>query len=218
MNEVTLNILKEKPIIIPKILLRNYKKLKITDEELIILICLIGIGDKVPYNPTIFELELNMDKFKGMEILNNLSEKNLIEIKVENNKSGKKQEYIYLDLIYKKLLNLVLDETEDESTSKGNDIFSLFEQELGRTISSMEIEIIKEWLESYEEELIKEALKEAIYNDVRNLKYVDRILYNWKNKGIKNKNDVLKNKKKFRKESKPVEVYDYNWLEDDTNE
>ena len=221
MNEVVLNILKEKPIIIPKILLRHYKKINITEEELIVLICLIGIGDKVPYNPSIFEHELGMDKFKGMELLNNLSEKGIINIKVENNKSGKKQEYIYLEFLYLKLINIVLDETEETETgnSKNNDIFSLFEQELGRTISSMEIEIIKEWLDSYEEELIKEALKEAIYNDVRNLKYIDKILYNWRLKGIKNKNDVLKSKKSYRKNAKQVEpIYDYNWLEDDSNE
>ena len=221
MNEVLLNIIREKPVIIPKILLRNYKKLNITEEELVILICLISIGDKVPYNPTIFEKELDMDKFKGMQLLNDLSEKNILNIKVENNKSGKKQEYIYLDLLYSKLFNIIINETDNwnADSSKGNDIFSLFESELGRTLSSMEIEIIKEWLESYEEELIKEALKEAIYNDVRNLKYVDRILYNWRMKGIKNKNDVIKNKKNFRKETKPIEpIYDYNWLEDDLNE
>ena len=221
MNEAIVNIVKEKPVVIPKILLRNYKKINIKEEELIILICLIGIGDKVPYNPTIFEAELGMDKFQGMQILNDLAEKGLINIKVENNKSGKKQEYIYLDFLYLKLINLILDDTIEngENGSKGNDIFSLFESELGRTISSMEVEIIKEWLESYEEELIKEALKEAIYNDVRNLKYIDRILYNWKTKGIKTKSDVLKSRKNYRKQSKPIEpLYDYNWLEDDNNE
>ena len=128
MNEVVLNYIKEKPIIIPKILLRNYKKLNITEEELIILICLIGIGDKVPYNPTIFEAELAMDKFKGMQILNDLSEKGLVNIKVENNKSGKKQEYIYLDFLYSKLLNILIEgTTEDDTESKENDIFTLFE-------------------------------------------------------------------------------------------
>ena len=222
MNEVVLNTLKEKPVIVPKILLRNYKKINITDEELIILICLIGIGDKVPYNPIIFEAELGMDKFKGMQILNDLSEKGLINIKVENNKSGKKQEYIYLDFLYLKLFNLLIDEAngEDPMESKENDIFSLFETELGRTISPMEVEIIKEWLhDGFKEELIKEALKEAIYNDARSLKYIDRILFNWKNKGIKTKEDIIKDKKRFRKTSKPVEpLYDYNWLEDDSNE
>ncbi len=221
MNEVVLNYIKEKPIIIPKILLRNYKKLNITEEELIILICLIGIGDKVPYNPTIFEAELAMDKFKGMQILNDLSEKGLVNIKVENNKSGKKQEYIYLDFLYTKLLNILIEGTaEEDIESKENDIFTLFETELGRTISPMEVEIIKEWLhDGFTEELIKEALKEAIYNDARSLKYIDRILFNWKNKGIKTKEDILKEKRSFRKKSKPIEpLYDYNWLEDDSNE
>ena len=221
MNEVVLNYIKEKPIIIPKILLRNYKKLNITEEELIILICLIGIGDKVPYNPTIFEAELAMDKFKGMQILNDLSEKGLVNIKVENNKSGKKQEYIYLDFLYTKLLNILIEGTaEEDIESKENDIFTLFETELGRTISPMEVEIIKEWLhDGFTEELIKEALKEAIYNDARSLKYIDRILFNWKNKGIKTKEDIIKEKRSFRKKSKPIEpLYDYNWLEDDSNE
>ena len=220
MNEVVLSVLKEKPVVIPKLLLRTYKKMNISEEELIILICLIGIGDKVPYNPNIFEAEIGMDKFKAMQHLNDLSEKGLINIKVENNKSGKKQEYIYLDFLYLKLFNQVLDGASEESTENGNDIFSLFETELGRTISSIEIEIIKEWLQDgYSEELIKEALKEAIYNDVRNLKYIDKILYNWKTKGIKTKQDVLKNKKSFRKNTKPIEpIYDYNWLEDDFND
>ena len=89
-----------------------------------------------------------------------------------------------------------------------------------KPISETEIEIIKEWLhDGFSEELIKEALKEAIYNDARSLKYIDRILFNWKNKGIKTKEDILKEKKAFRKKTKPVEpIYDYNWLEDDSNE
>ena len=220
MDELVLNVLKEKPITIPKILLRNYKKINIDEKELIVLICLIGIGDKVPYNPTIFEKELGMDKFECMQLLNNLSEKGLINIKVENNKSGKKQEYIYLDFLYLKLLNIIMDDTSSIENTPGNDIFSLFETELGRTISPMEVEIIKEWLhDGFSEELVKEALKEAIYNDARSLKYIDRILFNWKNKGIKNKSDIIKDKKKFKKSSKPIEpLYDYNWLEDDSNE
>ena len=210
MNEVVLNILREKPVVIPRILLRNYKKINITEEELVLLICLINIGDKVPYNPSIFIEEIGMDKYKAMQILNDLSEKNMINIKVENNNSGKKQEYIYLDFLYLKLFNLLLDD-ENADDTKENDIFTLFEQELGRTISPMEVEIIKEWIhDGYKEELIK---------DVRSLKYIDRILFNWKNKGIKNKNDIMKDKKNYRKNIKPIEpIYDYNWLEDEFNE
>ena len=215
MNEVVTNILKEQPIIIPKVLLKYYTKLNITEEELIILICIINKGDKIVYDPGLFTEEIGMKPYKAMQILNDLSEKAILEIKVENNPSGKKEEYIYLDLLYNKLFNIIIDKNHEATIN--TDLFTLFETELGRTISPMEVEIIKEWLhDGNSEELIKEALKEAIYNNARNLKYIDRILFNWRTKGIKTKKDILEEKKNYRKTVKPKEpIYDYNWLEDE---
>ncbi len=216
MNTKIIELLKEKPIVIPKELFLNYKKLNVTEEELIILIYIINLGDKIIYNPEIFVENLSFDKYKVMDILTNLSSKKLINIKVEKNNEGKSEEYIYTDILYNKLFNIIIDETKEE-TIESTDMFSLFEKELGRTLSPMEYEIIKEWLtNNYTEELIKEALKEAIYNNVRNLKYIDRILYTWKNKGIKTKEDVIKDKKKYRKTNNDTkDLFDYNWLEEE---
>lgn len=215
MNEVVTDILKEQPIIIPKVLLKYYTKLNITEKELIILICIINKGDKIVYDPGLFTEEIGMKPYEAMQILNDLSEKAILEIKVENNPSGKKEEYIYLDLLYNKLFNIIIDKNHEATIN--TDLFTLFETELGRTISPMEVEIIKEWLhDGNSEELIKEALKEAIYNNARNLKYIDRILFNWRTKGIKTKKDILEEKKNYRKTIKPKEpIYDYNWLEDE---
>ena len=55
-----------------------------------------------------------------------------------------------------------------------------------------------------EEETIKEALKEAVLNNVRNFKYIDKILYDWSKKGIKNR----------IKEENKQELFDYNWLDE----
>lgn len=217
MNEIVIDILKEQPIIIPSKLFNNYKKLNITEEELIVLICLINEGNKTVYNPSLITEKIGMDKYKVMQIINDLSDKQIIDIKVENNLYGKKEEYIYLDLLYNKLFNTILDNQNGNVIILDSNIFNLFETELGRTLSPMEVEIINEWLsEGVSEELIKEALKEAISNDVRNLKYIDRILYNWRIKGFKTKSDILKEKKNYRKSKKAIEnIYDYNWLEED---
>lgn len=217
MNEVVLNILKEKPIIIPQFLFKNYKKLNINELELVILICLINKGEKTVYDPSLFTEELGMDKYEAMQIINDLVEKNFINIKVENNLYGKKEEYIYLDLLYNKLFSLIIENQKETIIVLDSNIFNLFEQELGRTLSPMEVEIIKEWInDGISEELIKEALKEAISNDVRNLKYVDRILFNWRSKGLKTKKDIMKERQNYRKAKKTsAPIYDYNWLEDE---
>ena len=219
MNEVVINILKEKPLTVPKILLKNYKKLNITEEELLVLICLINNGEKSVYDPNIFAEELDMDKYKAMQLLNDLTEKNIISIKLENNKYGKKEEYIYTDLLYKKIYGLLIDTNieKEEAPTSNKDIYLKFETELGRTISPAEIELINDWMnDGITKELIEEALKEAVFNNVRNLKYIDRIIYNWRSKGIKTKTDIIKEKKNYRKTHAMKEpIYDYNWLEEE---
>ena len=87
MNEVVTDILKEQPIIIPKVLLKYYTKLNITEKELIILICIINKGDKIVYDPGLFTEEIGMKPYEAMQILNDLSEKAILEVKVENNPS-----------------------------------------------------------------------------------------------------------------------------------
>ena len=147
MNSKIIELLKEKPFVIPKNLFLNYKKLDITEEELIILIYIINLGDKIIYNPQIFVDNLKIDKYKVMDILNNLSLKNIISIKLEKNEKGISEEYIYTDVLYNKLFNIIIEEKNNINIDN-TDMFSLFETELGRTLSPMECEIIKEWLHS----------------------------------------------------------------------
>ena len=218
MNEVVINLLKESPIVIPKILFKYYKKLNITEEELLILIILINKGEKVVYNPNLFTEELDMDKYTAMQLLNDLAEKKIIEIKLETNKQGKKEEYISIEQLYNKLYANILGNTEvEEENTINEDIYLKFETELGRTISPYEIELINKWLSNgTSEEIIEEALKEAVYSNVRNFKYIDRIIDNWQAKGIKTKKDVIKDKKNYRtKQTRTEPIYDYNWLEED---
>ena len=160
MNDIIINILKEPPLTIPRLLLKNYKKIGITEQELLVLICLINKGEKSVYDPNIFTEDMDMDKYQAMQILNDLTEKNIINIKLENNKYGKKEEYIYLDLLYKKIYNLILGEEQPAENQLENDIYLKFEMELGRTISPTEIELINDWLrDGINKELIEEALK-----------------------------------------------------------
>lgn len=211
-------LLKDRPIVLPRYLFNYYIRLGITAEELIILIFIIDKGDKTEYNPEALATALGMDKFKIMEILNNLNEKKIISISVEKNSDGKREEFISLDLLYNKIINLLTSNKKEEDINLDNsDIFSVFESEFGRTISSMECQIIKGWIDdNFSHELIMEALKEAIYNGVTSLRYIEKILYDWRKKGYKNKKEVMDAKNKYRESKKEVkDVFYYDWLNDD---
>ena len=215
MDNKLLELLQEKPIVVPKIIFNKYKKLNITEEELILLIYMINIDSKVTYNPELFSKELDINKYKVMELINSLFEKQIINIVVEKNQYNKTEEYIVFDLLYNKLIKEIIG-GEEKKEEIDNDIFTIFEQELGRTISPMEYDMIKTWVTDYNKEIVIEALKEAVYNGVNSFRYIDKILSEWNKKGIKTKDDVIRDKNNYRNKKKEnVEYFEYNWLEDE---
>lgn len=211
------NVLKMKPIVLPRFLFNYYLRLGITAEELIILIFVIDEGDKVVYDPESISNSLCMDKYKVMELLNSLNEKKIISITVEKNSDGKSAEFISLDLLYSKIMGLIVDKKNENKNLDNSDLFSVFESEFGRTISPMECQVIKGWVDdNFSHELILEALKEAIYNGATSLRYIETVLYTWRKKGYKTKQDVIASKDKMRESKKEEkEVFYYDWLNDD---
>lgn len=210
MDKKIIDLLKDRPIVVPRILMNNYKLLDISDSELIIIMVLLSFGDKIDYDPEEFSKVINGSKHEIMATINSLVEKNILSIVIE--KTDKlAHEYISLDLLYEKLYNLIIDNDQEETID--NSIFSVFENELGRMLSPMEYEQIKEWLTSGNSvELITCALKEAVINGVSSLRYIDSILNDWKKKGYKNKKDIIKDKEAYRSKKEKVEVYDTDWL------
>ena len=213
MSEKLINYLKEKPIIIPRVLLTNYSKLNITAEELIVLIYLMDKGNNIIYDINLFVKELSLTKRKVIELINNLVEKNILNITINKNRDNVSEEYLNLDMLYRKITNIILDK-ELPSSTNNEDLFTIFEKEFGRTISPTEYEKINSWLnEDIDKTLIVEALKEAVYNSTTSLRYIETILYSWKKKGIKTKEDVNKERIRYKKsKNEVIEVPDFDWV------
>lgn len=210
MDSKIINIIKDRPVIVPKLLLNNYKELGITSDGLIIIMVIMSYGDKVVYDPEKFREDINWDKRDVMKTINSLIDKNILSLIIE--KSNRKAiEYISLEILYEKLFNIVID--NDSEKEVDNSIFGIFEGELGRMLTPMEYEKIKEWINNdNSNELIILALKEAVLKGVNNLNYIDSILNSWKKKGYKNKKDVEKEKKEYRNKKEKVEIFDTDWL------
>ncbi len=205
----------DKPLVVPKLLFNNYKKLNISDSELIILIFIINDGVEIEYDPSIFIKELNMDKFKVLEMIDLLHKKNIISL-VMKKKNNKTIEYISLNPLYDKLISIILDKNDGNDKEKvDKNLYSIFESELGRTLSPLEYEKINEWSNEISSELIIEALKEAVFCGVNNFRYIETILSDWNKKGYKNKSDVIRDKENRKNKKKDINVPDIDWLNDE---
>ena len=66
------------------------------------------------------------------------------------------------------------------------DLVETFQQELGRLLTPFEIEDLSKTVkeDGVKADLIKEALREAVFNGKPNWKYIQAILRNWRHEGI----------------------------------
>src|SRR5574344_1038634 len=104
MFDKVLNLIKSKYILVPRLLLLNYKSFNITDSELIVLIYLLNTN--TIYNPKEISDDLKIELMEVLTIINNLTEKGIIKIDMKESQ-GKKIEVINLSLLYEKLSFLI---------------------------------------------------------------------------------------------------------------
>lgn len=203
-SKKVLDIIKSKNIIIPTYLLSLMKELNISLQELIFLCYLETFGHDAPLNIDLFHQDLNFSVDEIMSIITSLTDKKLIEEKVIKNDKGISEEFLTIDNFSNKVLMNVID--QDKTKEESSDIYSIIEKDFGRVLSPIEYETIKKWLDNgVKEETIKSAVKEAILNGVFNIRYVDKIIYAWGKKNIEKKDNDSKEE---------IELFDYNWLED----
>ena len=186
--------------------IENAMRLNLSLSEFLLLLYFENDLDKISQ-------KLKVDSNILLEAFNNLFSKKLITLESEKDLTGKRIDKVSLNNFYEKL-----NETKkrEEKKQLKEDIFSKFESEFGRTLSPMEYEIISSWLKDNSEELVLLALKEAIYNGVTNMRYIDRIVNEWNKKGIKTKEDVENSRREFKKSKQGnVEIFDYDWLNDE---
>lgn len=206
MLDKLISVLKIKNITIPGVIFFNVNKLGIDYTELYYLCYILNL-DNPRFDLEISSKELDMKPKEMLKIINSLSEKNLLRLE-KDKKSG--IEILNLDDLYKKIAFISIDSSESESST----LFDKFEQEFKRPLGPREFQIILAWKESgYTEELITLALKEAVYNEVYNIAYIDKILNNWNKKGCKNIEDVKKVSEEYNKKKSDIPVLeDYDWL------
>ena len=200
-----------KKLVAETIFIKEALKENLSLNEFLLLLYFDNSFDLV-FDIKVIAKTLNMSEDKVLDAYSSLMQKKLIKVKAEKDGYGKVIEKVSLDNFYNEIKN---DTKIIEIENTKEDIFSIFEKNFGRTLSQMEYEIINAWIDKgFSEELIIEALKEAVYNGVANLRYIDKVLYEWNRKGYKTISDVNNRFKEDNNEAKLFEtsILNFDWL------
>ncbi len=215
-------MLKQGNFVIPMYLFQLREKFSLPLEEFLFLVYLTNIDERFMFDPVKLSKTLSLSLEDVMVYVDHLTEQGWIQVDVVKNEKGIMEEYVSLKLFYEKVSHLLIDdiaEKEENRTSEKKTIYDKVAEGFARPINSIEREVIASWVENgFSEELISAALKETVLNGVSNLRYMDRILYEWNKKGYKTEEDVEKGKKKYQEERKgeeKLDLFDYDWFDDD---
>lgn len=228
MSEVLERWLNQGQTVIDNGLLEHYQKIGLNSEELIFVIQLKSYLDQNHYFPNLAEIaeRMALTEPKVFSMLHDLIQRKIIVIQTEKDGSGKDSDRYSLLPLFKKLaLLLEKNETNPTDGANGIDLLEVFQQEFGRLLTPIEIQMIGDWLDKdkYSKELVLEALREAVLNQKYSLRYIDRILMAWEKKNIRTSIQVKEETKKFNayqgqnrevESNGPTErIPLFNWLE-----
>lgn len=226
MNKIQSLLLNQ--IHIPNRLLTHYKEYGLNEIELIVLLQIhrnLQNGITFP-TPKQLSEPLTIDEKTCTKVLRKLIQSDLLAIEQLENEALQLSEVYSLEPLWNKIID---PPKVKETINKENvpnqigEIFKMFEQEFGRPISPFEIEMINSWidLDKIDPSLIQAALRESVLMGKLNFKYIDRILREWKHKGVHTVEKAKEVSQSFRKKTttslnkdkKRDTSFYYNWLE-----
>ena len=141
---------------------------------------------------------LEKSKNKSKNANKNKSNQNQNEIKSKSNEDTHLNVYVNVnDNVYVK------------------DIFSFIEDNFNRTLSPIEYEEISNWEDT---ELTRYAIKQSVLNGVCNIKYISRILDNYKQNNIKTVLDAQKDEEAFKNRKQNKKTIKPEWIDKEIKE
>lgn len=202
------------------LLLETYRDLSLNEEHVMVILMTdycINQGDRL-VTADLLSLKMSLEYKKIDQIFAELMNKGLINLVTENDGimsttlTGLKE--LLIDAYVR---TYIKDKTKPENTEKSNDnLIAIFETEFGRPLSYLEIQTIRKWFEEgYQEAQILNALKTATGAKVKNIRYIDKILLEWRQQEERESEGYTTITDKWRKdiEESMKKIADINWVD-----
>lgn len=162
------------------LLLDNYKKLNLTENDVATLLMidhLISDGNLF-ITADLLALKMALPIQEIDKILADLLTRGFVEYAISNNSTITTLKPLRDKLLKEFQLRLSVEQSENQYDF--DSLFKVFETAFSRSLSQVEQSKIKEWISiGYNEEKIKNALKESVSKDGKTLRSVEKILLQW---------------------------------------
>ncbi|MCR5741306.1 MAG: hypothetical protein K6G38_02435 [Gammaproteobacteria bacterium] len=164
------------------LLIKNRKKLNITENEFFVLSSLARqeVKGNHSFSPEKIKTKTALSSDDFYKALDNLLNKNYLKIVTGiNPKSGKQAEFFYIDGLYDKVVEIYLDRIRKENEKKNQSfeekISELFERTFERPLQVSDAEVIRRWAQEakYSFEEIQKEILDAKKLGKYSLKYID---------------------------------------------
>lgn len=190
---------------ISNLLVHHYKQIGLTTAQLVLYLQFKSYQDQGTMNPDVRVIAKNLGTSET-QVFNQLHQmitNKLVKQGMRKLPDGKEDAiYDFTPLLNK--LALLEDQTttavqEEETQNSRQQVFAELESEFGRPLSSMELQIVNDWLDkdNYSTAMIELALRQAVMNSALNLKYMERILQSWAHQGLRTKRDINEHERQF---------------------
>ena len=202
------------------LLLEYYRKLRLSENELAVLLMIDHLlGQKnTLITPDLLSLKMSLSAKELDKIFVGLIERGFLQfdtgknIKVSLKPLKKKLYEVFEESLAKEHETKI----SEEKTKVLQNIYQVFEKELSRPLSPLEISLIGEWVDNgYSDERIIEALRTALSKGKKTLKSVDKILLQWQARDDINKAGNTAIKDDWKQDiDKTMEIIKTKWLDD----
>lgn len=190
---------------VSQLFFQYYKQLNISDVDAMLIMHLQAFHDEKELFPTPIKIaeRMNLSADAISATMQRLMQAGFIEI-VQNISDGVLYEHINLMPLWNRILDCMMSEKQEVAQQKADfaegELFRLFEQEFGRLLSPMEAETVSMWLDQdhHSPLLIRKALMESVLSQKVNMRYIDRILFDWKKNNVKTLEDAERYSENFR--------------------
>ncbi|MDO4903688.1 MAG: DnaD domain protein [Limosilactobacillus sp.] len=185
-------------------LLYHYKDLGMTTSQFVMYLQFKSYQDRGNASPDIRQIAKNLEtsEVHVFEQLHHMITAGLVVQQMTKLNGKEEAVYDFTPLLNRLLLLLDQEEAGVEESTEANDrmkTFNNLEAEFGRPLSSMEMQIVNDWLDkdNYTPVMIKLALREAVLNSAINLNYMERILQSWDRQGLRTQRDIEERERQF---------------------